>query len=58
MLHYEVEYGGKTLREKLKEVDISKGSMFWQLAEDLLEAGAYMLLHAFVHNDFIAIMCS
>jgi hypothetical protein len=47
-----VEYGGKTLRDKLKEVDVSKGLLFWQLAEDLLEAGAYMLLHAFVHNDF------
>lgn len=52
MLHYEVEYGGKTLRDKLKEVDISKGDTFWRLAEDLLEAGAYMVLHAFVHNDF------
>jgi hypothetical protein len=49
MLHYEVEYGGKTLRQRMEEA--GQNIPFWQLAEDFLEMGAYMTLHGFVHND-------
>jgi hypothetical protein len=51
MLHYEVAYGGKTLHKRLDEVNLARDLPFWQLAADLLETGAYLALHGFVHND-------
>ena len=51
MLHYEVAYGGKTLHKRLEEVNLAQDLPFWKLAADLLETGAYLLLHGFVHND-------
>jgi serine/threonine protein kinase len=52
MLHYQVEYGGKTLHNKLENVAVfSKDFSFDAFMLRMLEIGAYLALHGIVHND-------
>ena len=55
MLHYQLEYGGKTLQEKLSDIQIAvKEFPFFKFMNGLLEIGAYLLLNGIVHNDLHA----
>jgi serine/threonine protein kinase len=52
MLHYQMEYGGKTLQDKLENIQIAaKEFPFFRFMGDLLEIGAYLALNGMVHND-------
>ena len=51
MLQYELEYGGKALGERLRQIDIVKALPFWEFTGKLLEIGAFMAFHGFIHND-------
>ena len=52
MLHYQMDYGGKTLQDKLENIQIAvKEFPFFRFMGDLLEIGAYLALNGLVHND-------
>ena len=59
MLHYEVEYGGKTLHDTLPGKDDTldtiqlflKEFSFYKFMGELLEIGAYLVLNGCIHND-------
>ena len=52
MMQYELEYGGKTIKARLQAADISVEKFpFFKVMCDLLEIGAFLTLHGFVHND-------
>ena len=47
--HYELDYGGKTLHDRLQQA--AKEFPFLKFMRDLLEIGAYLALNGFIHND-------
>jgi serine/threonine protein kinase len=52
MLHYQMEYGGKTLQEKLGDIEAaSKNFPFYKFMGEMLEIGAYLLINGLIHND-------
>ena len=52
MLHYQMEYGGKTLQEKLDNIKIAaKEFPYFRFIGNLLEIGAFLALNGMVHND-------
>ena len=52
MMQYELEYGGKTLKSRLQAADVSIGTFpFFKIMGSLLEIGAFLTLHGFIHND-------
>ena len=52
MLHYQMEYGGKTLQEKLGDIEAaSKNFPFYTFMRDILEIGGYLLINGLIHND-------
>ena len=52
MLHYQMEYGGKTLQDKLENIQIAvKEFPYFKFMGELLEIGAYLLINGLIHND-------
>jgi serine/threonine protein kinase len=52
MMQYEVEYGGKTLKFRLQTTDFAAADFpFFDFMGKLLEVGAFLALHGFIHND-------
>jgi serine/threonine protein kinase len=52
MLHYQMEYGGKTLQDRLENVQIAaKEFPFFKFMGHMLEIGAYLALNGLIHND-------
>jgi len=52
MLHYQMEYGGKTLQDKLENIQIAvKEFPYFKFMGDLLEIGAFLLINGLIHND-------
>ena len=52
MLHYQLEYGGKTLQDKMDNIQVAvKEFPFFKFMSNLLEIGAYLVLNGMVHND-------
>ncbi len=52
LLHYQMDYGGKTLHEKLANIQIAaKEFPYFRFMRDILEIGAYLLLNGMIHND-------
>lgn len=55
MAQYEVEYGGKTLKNRLLGADVSVSNFpFFDFMRNLLETGAVLVLHGYIHNDLHA----
>jgi len=52
MLHYQMEYGGKTLQDKMENIQlVAKDFSYFKFVGDMLEIGAYLALNGLVHND-------
>ena len=52
MLHYQMEYGGKTLQDKLENIQIAvKEFPYFKFMGEILEIGAYLLINGLIHND-------
>ena len=56
MVQFEVPYGGKTLHSlvdsSLRDIKIIVSEFpFYDFIRDMLETGAYLALHGFIHND-------
>jgi serine/threonine protein kinase len=56
MVQFEVPYGGKTLHgaldTKLRDLKVIVAEFpFYDFIRDMLETGAYLALHGFIHND-------
>ena len=51
MLHYQMEYGGKTLHDRLENVKLAKEFPFFKFMGNMLEIGAYLALNGLIHND-------
>jgi serine/threonine protein kinase len=52
MLHYQLEYGGKTLQDKMENIQLAvKEFPFFKFMGNILEIGAYLVLNGLVHND-------
>jgi hypothetical protein len=51
MLHYQVEFGGKSLASKLDSTNVVRNFPFFRFTESLLEVGAYITLNGMIHND-------
>lgn len=52
MLHYQMDYGGKTLQDKLENIQVAaKEFPFFKFMGELLEIGAYLALNGLIHND-------
>jgi len=51
MLHYQLEYGGKSLASKLDSTNVVRDFPFFRFMESLLEVGAYIALNGMIHND-------
>jgi len=52
MLHYQMEYGGKTLQDKMENIQlIIKDFNYFKFVEEMLEIGAYLALNGLIHND-------
>jgi len=52
LLHYQMDYGGKTLHEKLMDSEVvMKEFSYFRFMRDMLEIGAYLLLNGIIHND-------
>lgn len=52
LLHYQMDYGGKTLEDKMKNIEVTaKEFPYFQFMGDMLEIGAYLLLNGMIHND-------
>lgn len=50
--HYEQEFGGKTLKSRLIDMKFSPERFpFFRFMSDMLEIGAYMVMHGLIHND-------
>ena len=51
MMQYELEYGGKTLKTRIETMEISTAFPFFEFMGQLLEIGAFLVLHGCIHND-------
>jgi serine/threonine protein kinase len=52
LLHYQMDYGGKTLQDKLMNIEVAvKEFSYVQFVRNMLEIGAYLLLNGMIHND-------
>lgn len=52
MLHFEMEYGGKTLHTTMSNIQLRIQEFnFFKFMEDMLEIGAYLILNGYIHND-------
>jgi len=52
MLHYQMPYGGKTLQDKLDNIDVAvKEFPYFKFMGYMLEIGAYLALNGVIHND-------
>lgn len=52
LLHYQMDYGGKTLQEKMENIKVAiKEFPFFKFMGELLEIGAYLALNGLIHND-------
>jgi hypothetical protein len=51
MMEYELEYGGQTLKARTQMTDFTHTFPFFRFMEDLLEVGAFILIHGCIHND-------
>lgn len=52
MLHYQMDYGGKTLQDKLEDIQVAaKDFPYFKFMGELLEIGAYLALNGLIHND-------
>ncbi len=52
MLHYELDYGGKALHERWKTGAVLwREFPFFEFMKRMLEIGAFMAIHGFIHND-------
>jgi serine/threonine protein kinase len=52
MLHYQMDYGGKTLQDKLENIQVVvKEFPYFKFMGELLEIGAYLMLNGLIHND-------
>lgn len=52
MLHYQMEYGGKTLHDRLENTElVVKEFPFFKFMGNMLEIGAYLALNGLIHND-------
>jgi len=52
MLHYQMEYGGKTLQDKLENIQVAvKEFPYFKFMGELLEVGGYLLINGLIHND-------
>jgi len=52
MYQFTVEYGGDTLHERLTALKTDINTFpFFKFAQNLLEVGAFLLLHGCIHND-------
>jgi hypothetical protein len=51
MLHYQIEFGGKSLGSKLDSTNVIRDFPFFRFMESLLEVGAYIALNGMIHND-------
>ena len=52
MLHYQMEYGGKTLHDRLENIQlVVKEFPFFKFMGNILEIGAYLALNGLIHND-------
>ncbi len=52
LLHYQMDYGGKTLQEKLENIEVAaKEFPYFRFIRDMLEIGAYLVLNGMIHND-------
>jgi len=50
--HYQQDFGGKTLHSIIKGIHSSPEKFpYFQFVENLLEIGAYILVHGLIHND-------
>lgn len=49
---FTIEYGGETLKHTLLNINPSfKTVPFFRLMQQLLEVGAFLVIHGFIHND-------
>jgi len=51
IMQYELEYGGKTLKTRLETTELSTQFPFFEFMGQLLEIGAFLALHGYIHND-------
>jgi len=51
MMEYELEFGGQTLKTRIQMSDFTNTFPFFRFMEDILEVGAFLVLHGCVHND-------
>lgn len=50
-VQFEMPYGGNTLYQRLADSNFKTPAAFFQIVQELLEAGAYMAAKSFVHYD-------
>lgn len=50
-VQFEMPYGGNTLYQRMSDSSFKTPAAFFQLVQELLEAGAYMAAKSFVHYD-------
>lgn len=51
MMEYELEFGGKTLKTRIQMSDFTNTFPFFRFMGDMLEIGAFLVLHGCIHND-------
>jgi len=51
MMQYQLEYGGKALKVRIENIEVSTGFPFFDFMDDILEIGAFLDLHGCIHND-------
>jgi len=51
MMEYELEFGGNTLKSRIQMSDFDTTFPFFRFMGDLLEIGAFLVLHGCIHND-------
>ena len=51
MMEYELDFGGKTLKTRIQMTDFTTTFPFFRFMGDMLEIGAFLVLHGCIHND-------
>lgn len=52
MQHVQLEYGGKSLHHRLENLHVAiRDFPYWVFFQRILEIGAFLTLHGYVHND-------